>query len=52
MYLWGALPWGNFPVVVQTMTNTDTRDTEGSVAQCERIIAAGTDLIRSPHRSP
>ncbi|NMB05398.1 MAG: 4-hydroxy-3-methylbut-2-en-1-yl diphosphate synthase [Bacteroidales bacterium] len=37
---------GNFPVVVQTMTNTDTRDTEGSVAQCERIIAAGADLIR------
>lgn len=37
---------GNHPVVVQTMTNTDTRDTEGSVAQCERIIAAGADLIR------
>lgn len=37
---------GNFPVVVQTMTNTDTRDTEGSVAQCERIITAGADLIR------
>ena len=37
---------GNFLVVVQTMTNTDTRDTEGSVAQCERIIAAGADLIR------
>lgn len=37
---------GNHPVVIQTMTNTDTRDTEGSVAQCERIIAAGADLIR------
>ncbi len=37
---------GNFPVVVQTMTNTNTLDTEGSVAQCERIIAAGADLIR------
>lgn len=33
-------------MVIQTMTNTDTRDTEGSVAQCERIIAAGADLIR------
>ncbi|SEA17419.1 4-hydroxy-3-methylbut-2-en-1-yl diphosphate synthase [Porphyromonadaceae bacterium KH3R12] len=37
---------GNYPVVVQTMTNTNTLDTEGSVAQCERIIAAGADLIR------
>ncbi|QRX62603.1 4-hydroxy-3-methylbut-2-en-1-yl diphosphate synthase [Dysgonomonadaceae bacterium zrk40] len=42
----GIFMGGNFPVVVQTMTNTDTRDTEGSVAQCERIIAAGADLIR------
>lgn len=37
---------GSYPVVVQTMTNTNTLDTEGSVAQCERIIAAGADLIR------
>lgn len=37
---------GDYPVVVQTMTNTNTLDTEGSVAQCERIIAAGADLIR------
>lgn len=37
---------GNYPVVVQTMTNTNTLDTEGSVAQCERIIATGADLIR------
>ncbi len=37
---------GSYPVVVQTMTNTNTRDTEASVAQCERIIAAGADLVR------
>ncbi len=37
---------GSHPVVVQTMTNTNTRDTEASVAQCERIIAVGADLIR------
>lgn len=37
---------GNFPIVVQTMTNTNTLDTEASVAQCERIIEAGADLIR------
>ncbi|ULB35224.1 MULTISPECIES: 4-hydroxy-3-methylbut-2-en-1-yl diphosphate synthase [Proteiniphilum] len=37
---------GNYPVIVQTMTNTNTLDTEASVAQCERIVAAGADLIR------
>ena len=37
---------GNHPVVVQTMTNTNTLDTEGSVEQCERIVAVGADLIR------
>ena len=37
---------GNNPVNVQTMTNTDTLDTEASVAQCERIIESGADLIR------
>lgn len=37
---------GDYPIVIQTMTNTNTLDTEGSVAQCERIIAAGADLIR------
>lgn len=36
----------DYPVLVQTMTNTDTLDTEGSVAQCERIIEAGGELIR------
>ena len=37
---------GNHPVVIQTMTDTDTLDTEGSVAQCERMIEANADLIR------
>ena len=37
---------GNHPIVVQTMTYTNTLDTEGSVAQCERIIESGADLIR------
>lgn len=34
------------PILVQTMTSTDTLDTEASVAQCERIIEAGGELIR------
>ncbi|MGI6073788.1 MAG: 4-hydroxy-3-methylbut-2-en-1-yl diphosphate synthase [Fermentimonas sp.] len=36
----------DYPIVIQTMTNTNTLDTEASVAQCERIINAGADLIR------
>ncbi|MDD2475479.1 MAG: 4-hydroxy-3-methylbut-2-en-1-yl diphosphate synthase [Dysgonamonadaceae bacterium] len=35
-----------YPIVVQTMTNTDTLDTEASVEQCERIIKEGGQLIR------
>ena len=37
---------GSYPVVIQTMTNTNTLDTDASVAQCERIIESGADLIR------
>ncbi len=37
---------GKHSVVVQTMTNTNTLDVEGSVAQCERLISAGVHLIR------
>ena len=37
---------GSHPIVLQTMTNTNTLDTDASVAQCERIIAAGAQLIR------
>jgi len=37
---------GNYPIVIQTMTNTNTLDTDASIAQCERIIAAGGELIR------
>ena len=37
---------GAYPVRLQSMANTDTNDTEGSVAQAERIIKAGADLLR------
>lgn len=37
---------GAHPVRLQSMANTDTNDTEGSVAQAERIIKAGSDLLR------
>ncbi len=37
---------GDLPVRVQSMTNTDTLDTAGSVGQCIRIIEAGGELVR------
>ena len=37
---------GGHPVAVQSMTNTDTNDTEASVAQIERIDRAGGKIVR------
>ena len=37
---------GGNPVAVQSMTNTDTCDTEASAAQAERIDAAGGHIVR------
>ena len=37
---------GDNPVRIQSMTTTSTDDTEGSVAQAERIIKAGGELVR------
>jgi len=37
---------GDNPVRIQSMTTTDTNDTEASVAQAKRIIAAGGELVR------
>lgn len=37
---------GENPIRIQSMTTTSTDDTEGSVAQSERIIKAGGDLVR------
>ncbi|MCM1406582.1 MAG: flavodoxin-dependent (E)-4-hydroxy-3-methylbut-2-enyl-diphosphate synthase, partial [[Clostridium] fimetarium] len=36
----------DYPVRVQSMNNTSTMDTEGSVAQAARIAAAGADIDR------
>ena len=35
-----------YPIRVQSMTNTSTNDIEASVAQCRRIADAGADLVR------
>ena len=37
---------GDAPVTVQTMTNTDTCDVAATVAQIQRCVAAGADIVR------
>ncbi len=37
---------GSHPIAAQSMTNTDTNDTEASVAQIERIDRAGGRIVR------
>src|SRR5215510_5709635 len=37
---------GNAPIVVQSMTNTDTADVEGSVQQVKALARAGSELVR------
>jgi (E)-4-hydroxy-3-methylbut-2-enyl-diphosphate synthase len=37
---------GNNPIRIQSMTTTDTMDTEGSVEQSIRMIDAGCELVR------
>lgn len=37
---------GDNPIRIQSMTNTNTNDIEGSVAQIERIVDAGADIVR------
>ncbi|MEO6199155.1 MAG: flavodoxin-dependent (E)-4-hydroxy-3-methylbut-2-enyl-diphosphate synthase [Sphingomicrobium sp.] len=43
----GSVPvGGDAPVTVQTMTNTPTSDSAATIAQIERCVEAGADLIR------
>src|SRR5450759_2268153 len=37
---------GGAPVVVQSMTNTDTADIAGTVAQCKELADAGSEVVR------
>ncbi len=37
---------GDAPITVQTMTNTPTTDVAATVAQIERAVAAGVDIVR------
>ncbi|MDO4288748.1 MAG: flavodoxin-dependent (E)-4-hydroxy-3-methylbut-2-enyl-diphosphate synthase [Eubacterium sp.] len=37
---------GGNPVLIQSMTNTDTRDAQATVAQIKRLELAGCDIVR------
>lgn len=41
-----AVIGGDAEILIQSMTNTDTNDVEGSAAQVARIAAAGAGLVR------
>ena len=42
----GVKVGGKRPIVVQSMTNTDTADVAGTVAQVKALHAAGSELVR------
>jgi len=46
LYIGDVAVGGGAPVVVQSMTNTDTRDTAATCAQIERLAEAGCELVR------
>ena len=37
---------GNHPIAIQSMTNTKTEDIAATVAQINKLAAAGCDIIR------
>jgi (E)-4-hydroxy-3-methylbut-2-enyl-diphosphate synthase len=42
----GVMVGGGAPIVVQSMTNTDTADVEGTVRQVAALARAGSELVR------
>ncbi|MFY9754986.1 MAG: flavodoxin-dependent (E)-4-hydroxy-3-methylbut-2-enyl-diphosphate synthase, partial [Pseudolabrys sp.] len=42
----GVMVGGGAPIVVQSMTNTDTADVAGTVRQVAALAAAGSELVR------
>src|SRR5260221_2471215 len=43
---------GGAPVVVQSMTNTDTADAESTARQVEALARAGSELVRITVNTP
>ena len=42
----GVTVGGGAPIVVQSMTNTDTADVEGTARQSAELAAAGSEIVR------
>src|ERR1700745_3781593 len=42
----GVRVGSNAPIVVQSMTNTDTADIDGTIRQCMALARAGSELVR------
>lgn len=42
----GLVIGGGEPIAVQSMTNTDTRDAQATLAQIERLASAGCEIVR------
>jgi (E)-4-hydroxy-3-methylbut-2-enyl-diphosphate synthase len=42
----GVIVGGEAPIVVQSMTNTDTADVEGTARQCAALARAGSEIVR------
>ena len=43
---------GGAPILVQSMTNTDTEDAEGTAAQVRSLAEAGSELVRITVNTP
>lgn len=46
LWLGSLVIGGDAPISVQSMTNTDTRDAVATIAQIERLTAAGCEIVR------
>jgi (E)-4-hydroxy-3-methylbut-2-enyl-diphosphate synthase len=48
----GVMVGGDAPIVVQSMTNTNSEDIEGTVHQISALAAAGSELVRISVNTP
>ncbi len=48
----GIVVGGDAPIVVQSMTNTDTADVSRTAAQCAELARAGSELVRITVNTP
>jgi (E)-4-hydroxy-3-methylbut-2-enyl-diphosphate synthase len=48
----GVMVGGDAPVVVQSMTNTNTEDIKGTISQIQTLVEAGSELVRITVNTP